>query len=454
MDWFGKDVKDNSLRRKLSEKPLTDTIINLLHILIRNKLRSIILFFIFIILFSIFFFKISHTEEDEERPKRDCPWVYKNKADSEYFKKRDDICQEFKMKNHERFRNKPFELSIVTVLPTRNDEEMYNIFQSALFSMESYLMKFPANIEMIIVEFGADQTFKRKLDIPCSFAKVERAFVGDWLIDSTYKKRAKNQQLWETQMAANVGLQRVTTNNTIVINYNDILTGSFFKNFRDLTNNLVTKPPNELPLIQPIPKRGVPFLFQGGVSPDKMTEHLDKVEWERVGAYELEIDTANKHNDFPTGDFGTTTWLTFKSTWDLIRGYPEVPINIDWQHIIECYIKDKIHPKIKTPKNFFPYIITLPQSSLQIHLWKNPHKLPNQNVWCKQIFLNSECWGIGNKLSRRTSYNYGSFGEEGDYKKVIDKEPQLRDCEHVRVQQRDFFTQLLAHPDTPKNLDK
>ena len=206
MDWFAKDIKDNSLKRKLSERPLTDTICNFLQIVWHNKMRSIISLFIFLTIVLLISFKLTNDipDSNDGSTNRNVPWILRQKKDKDYFDKRRELCENFKLKNHVDFRGIPLELSIITVLPTRNDEEMYNIFQSTLLAMEEYIFKNPANLELIIVEWGADQTFKRKLDIPCTFAKVSRIFIGNWLID-TFKRRSEKQQLWEIQMATNIG---------------------------------------------------------------------------------------------------------------------------------------------------------------------------------------------------------------------------------------------------------
>ena len=115
------------------------------------------------------------------------------------------------------------------------------------------------------------------------------------------------------------GIRRANCNNTIVINYNDILTGNFFKNFRALLGEQVST----LPVLQSFPKRKVPFLFQGGVSPPSMVEELDKIEWEDITSFGIEIDSANKENRQPAGEYSTSTWITTKNTWDLIKGKKE-----------------------------------------------------------------------------------------------------------------------------------
>ena len=122
----------------------------------------------------------------------------------------------------------------------------------------------------------------------------------------------------------------------------------------------------------------------------------------------------------------------------------EVPINIDWQTVIFCYYSEKLHAKFVTSKSFYPYIISLPRSSYQIAIWKEPYKLPEENVWCKDIFLNSDCYGIANKLMKITNYNYGNYADESDTPKLITQEVQLRKCDTVKVEQRDYFTRLLS----------
>ena len=295
--------------------------------------------------------------------------------------------------------------------------------------------------EVLIVEWGVEQLRKKLINVPCTAAVVDRLFIGDGLID-TFHQRDEFQRYWEIQMAVNVALVRATGKYVVNLSYNDILSSSFFKQFEEIYKNEEANKNSTLPVIHPILKQKLNYGFGKDMAPSSVADHLEKVDM--VADADSAVNEANKANKFTEGKYYTTSWLTKLEVWKMLRGYMEMPLDLDLHEIAQCYALKHLHAKVQTlaPKSP-PHIVTLPMSSIQKKILSRPSRMKNQDKWCGEVTVNSDCWGFGDKRVRSTRYEEQVQIHDKDLDKMISQESVLRNCEHVKIKQREHFVELI-----------
>ena len=116
MDWFSKEVKDNSLKKSLSNKPMTNFLYRIGNLIVRNR-RTIVSAFMLALI--IYFISMNYVLSSKVTKSNVLP---AREEDKNYFEKRTSTCQSFKEKRHTFFRDTPMQLSIVIVAPYRQDD--------------------------------------------------------------------------------------------------------------------------------------------------------------------------------------------------------------------------------------------------------------------------------------------------------------------------------------------